>query len=206
MERPGIERLREHLRRHNRRVLMLTIAAFLIAAALWAALYLAAWWLFLLAGTAVLALDFHPRAAPVGRGFCAAAALLCLCAWMARRLHPNEAPRDRKSFFEHLLDMLLAIPRWTLLAFGTGAAAARLSDAELEYAWTLLRRMSKADHPILMQQLPAEIPDPAMRKRIVLALQLADLIEIRVASTGPVIAFRNEEARLLAQDRVRLRS
>jgi hypothetical protein len=44
-----------------------------------------------------------------------------------------------------------------------------------------------------------------MREKIVLALQLSGLVEIRPSSDGPVLAFQNAQARRLAQERVRLR-
>ena len=200
-----MERLRAHLRRHNRRVLALTIATFIVAAALWAALYFVAWWLLLLAGTAAKPFDFQPSAGPLARGFTATAVLLCVFAWISRRMRPNEAARDRKGFGEHFLDVLLAVPRVTLTIFGTGAAAARLNDSELEHAWNLLRRMNEADTPVAVHELPVDIPDPAMRNKIVLALQLSGVIEIRPSATGRVLAFRNDEARHVAQERVRLR-
>ncbi len=200
-----MERLREHLHRHNRWVLILTILTLVLAAALWAGLYAVAWWLFLLAGTAARPFDFNPGAGALVRGFAVTAVLLCVCAWIARRLRPNEAPRDRKGFGENFLDLLLAVPRVTLSIFGTGAAAARLSESELEQAWLLLRRMDAAEGPLPVQALPVEIPDSAMRGRIVLALQLSGIIEIRPTSSGPVLAFRNKKARGLAQERVRLR-
>ena len=151
-------------------------------------------------------MSFRPAAGPVERGFAATAVLLCVLAWMSRRLRPNEAPRDRKSFGENLMDLVLAVPRVTLAIFGTGAAAARLDESELQYAWELLRRMNEADKSVPMHQLPVEIPDARMRKKIVLALQLSGLIEIRPTDSGPVLAFRNEEARKMGESRVRLRA
>ena len=59
--------------------------------------------------------------------------------------------------------------------------------------------------PVPVQELPVDIPDSAMRDKIVLALQLSGLIEIRPTSSGPVLAFQNQKARRMAQDRVRLR-
>ncbi len=200
-----MERLRAHLRRHNRRVLGLTLTTFVFAAALWAGLYFVTWWLFLLAGTAANPWTFQPMARPVVRGFIATAVLLCAFAWIGRFIRPNEAARDHKSAAEHFLDLLLAVPRVTLAAFGVTGAAARLSDLELEQAWNLLRRMNDADKPVPVRTLPVEIPDAGARDRILLALQLSGLIEIRPTAIGPVLAFPNAKARHLAQERVRLR-
>jgi len=200
-----MERLRTHLRRHNRLVLGLTIVTFFVAAGLWTGLYFIVWWIFLLGGSVTQPVDFHPVSGPLLRGFVATAALLCVFAWLSKLLRPNEAARDRKSFGEHCMDVVLAIPRVTLSIFGTGGAAARLSDVELEHAWNLLRRMEEFGKPIPVQELPVEIPDAAMRKRIVLALQLSGLIDVRTTRTGRVLAFHDEKARHVAQNRVRLR-
>jgi len=200
-----MEQLREHLRRHNQTVLGLTLLTSGAALALWTGLYFVVWWLFLLGGSAVRPADFHPGAGALVRGFATTAVLLCLCAWISRRLRPNAAPRDHKGIGEHLMDVILAVPRVTLAIFGTGAAAARLSDRELEHAWRLLQRMEEADKPLPMQTLPVDIPDSTMRNKIVLALQLSGLIDVRATSGGPVLAFQNAEARRLAQEKVRLR-
>jgi hypothetical protein len=89
--------------------------------------------------------------------------------------------------------------------FGTGAAAARLTEPELESAWLLLRRMDLAGTPLPAQSLPADIPDAIMRDRILMALQFSGIIEMRLTDDGPVLAFQNAEARRLAQEKVRLK-
>ena len=124
---------------------------------------------------------------------------------MSRKLRQNHAPQDHKGIGGHLVDLVLAVPRVTLSVFGTGGAAARLNDTELGYAWALLRRMDESNAPLPMQSVPVEIPNEAMRNKILLTLQLSGLIEIRTPRAGPVIAFANPEAREVAQERVRLR-
>jgi hypothetical protein len=205
MRDPGIERLLEHLRRHNRFVLGLTMLTAGAAIALWTILYWLAWWLFIFGGSAVSLSGFNPSAGRFLRGFVATAALLCFGAWLSRKLRPNQAPRDHKGLGEHLMDLLLAVPRVTLAIFGTGAAAARLDDAELEAAWNLLRRMDSLSRPFPLQRTPVEIPDDAMREKVLLALQFSGLVEIRSTEEGAILAFQNAEARRLAQDKVRLR-
>jgi hypothetical protein len=205
MDPPGLERLREHLHRHNRWVLLLTFLTGVLSLILWTLLYFIVWWLFLIGGTAVRPLDFQPAGGALLRGFITTAILLCICAAIVYRVRPNAAPRDRKTVWEHLLDLLLAVPRVTLAIFGTGGAAARLSDKELGYAYRLLRSMDDADTHLPFQYLPVEIPDPAMRDKIILALQLSGIIEIRTTATGPVLAFQNKDVRKIAQDRIRLR-
>jgi hypothetical protein len=186
-------------------VLFVTVFTFAISSTLWAGLYFVVWWLFLFFGSAVKSVDFHPTGAPVFRAFIAVAILLCIVAWVSHRLRPNPAPPDHKGLGAHLLDLLLAVPRVTLSIFGIGGAAARLNDEELPYAWNLLRQMDEASHPLPIQSLPVEIPDPKMRNKILLALQLSGLIEIRTTRSGPVLYFRDSDARQVVQDRVKLR-
>ncbi len=200
-----MERLRGHLRRHNRQVLGLTVVTFLFAVVLWAGLYFVVWWIVLLGGAAVTSGDYHPLTGPLTRGFVATAVLLCALAWVGRILNPNEVARDHKSIGEHLMDVVLAIPRVTLTLFGMGGAAARLSETELEHAWNLLSRMNEAAQPLPVQTMPVDIPDAGMRGRILMALQLSGVIEIRPSAGGPVLAFRSKEARRLAEERVRIR-
>jgi len=202
---PGIERLQEHLRRHNRSVLGLTLLTAGAAIALWTIVYCIVWWLFLLGGTVFSWETFAPSAGIFFRCFLATAVLLCIGAWVSRRLRPNQAPRDHKGLGEHLMDLLLAVPRITLAIFGTGAAAAHLTDAELAGAWHLLRRMDRAGSPLPVQLVPVEIPDAAMREKIIMTLQFSGLIEMRPSKDGPVLAFQNAEARRLAQEKVRLK-
>jgi hypothetical protein len=204
MDQPGIERLREHFRRHNRWVLGLTLLTAGVAIALWTVLYGLAWWVFILGGTAFSLSNFNPSGGMFFRGFAATSVVLCIAAWLGRRLRPNQAPRDHKGLGEHLVDLVLAVPRVTLSIFGTGGAAARLTDAELETAWLLLSRMDRSASPLPMQSVPVEIPDPVIRDHVLMALQFSGLIEIRPTSDGPVLAFQNAEARKLAQEKVRL--
>jgi len=206
MQQSGIAQLKEHLHQHNRSVLFLTLATFVISACLWAGLYFAVWWLFLFFGSAVKSIDFHPAGPPVFRAFAALSVLLCIVAWVTGWLRPHPKPQDHKSIGAHFLDLLLAVPRVTLSVFGTGGAAARLNDTELEYAWNLLRRLDETDRQLPIQSLPVEIPDPTMRDKILLTLQLSGLIQIRATRTGTFVAFANPEAREVAQKRVKLRS
>jgi hypothetical protein len=205
MRDPGIERLQEHFRRHNRLVLGLTLLTAGAALGLWGLLYGVIWWLFLLGGTAISDSGFTPSSGIFFKGFLAAAAVLCFTAWLSRKLRPNRAPRDHKAISEHFMDLLLAVPRITLAIFGTGGAAASLSEPELESAWLLLRRMDRADSPLPIQTVPADIPDAPTRDRVLMALQVSGLIEMRPTEEGPVLAFQTAEARRLAQEKMRLR-
>lgn len=200
-----MERLRAHLRRHNRKVALLSFLTLAGALLLWGVLCFVALWLFLLGNSVVKPLDWRPSPRPLLLAFAGAAALLCCVAWLLRRLRPNEAPRDHKGLWEIALDILLAVPRMTLAVAGTARARARLNEHELQLAWDLLRRMSDSAGPLPLHTLPLEIPGPAAREKILLALQLSELIDLRRRDSGPVLTFRNDAARQLAADRVRLR-
>jgi hypothetical protein len=204
MEDPGIERLKEHFRRHNRWVLLLAVLTAFISALIWAAVYFTVYWLVLLAGS-IADVNYQPKPGEVLRSCAIATATLLAIAWAARRVRPNAAARDKKHFFEHLLDVLLALPRMTLSIVGTGSASARLNREELQHALDLLHRMDESRKPLPIQYLPVDIPNAKMRDRILLALQYSGIIEIRTnRETGPVLVFRSQEVRELAQDRVRL--
>jgi len=205
MDQPGIERLRAHLRQHNRQVFWLTIGALAMSAILWGALYFVVCWMYILFGSAAGGLYFRGRTQVLLPGFVITALVMCLFAWIARRMRPNRVPRDHRSVGEHLMDVVLALPRLTLSIFGMSTAGARLKGRDLEYAWGLLRRMAEERKPVAVQSLPVEITDDAMRNRILLALQLSGLVDIRPSMSGPVLYFPNEKARMLAQDHVQLR-
>jgi hypothetical protein len=204
VEDPGLARLRAHLRRHNRRVLGITLLTLSVTVVLWVVLYGAVWWFFLLGSAATRPLDYHPREWPVMRNFAIGAVMLCVIAWMVRRMRPNEAPADHKSVWEHAMDVLLALPRLTLALMGTGLAAARLREPELEYAWDILQRLREQGKPVPVAELPIGHGDERMRERVLMALQVSDVIEIRPGDTGPMVRFRDDEARMIAETWVQL--
>ena len=169
--------LRAHLARHNARVLLLSAATFAAAILLWTVLYVIAQWLTLLALVAARGED-----TPLPRGFPTVfgAAVLCLLAyaWIDRRLTPNDMPRDDKSAGEIAEDFLLAIPRTTLAAWSTLTAWQRLTAHEFALAATFLDRLTR-EHRVPMHSLPLDIPDEAERWRILFALQLTEIVELR---------------------------
>lgn len=205
MDELGVARLREHFRKHNQWVLGLMAGTIVVTAALWVALYWLTWWLFILGGTALESTDFHPEQGPVMRGFAAVAILMCGVAWVLQLMRQDARVKDRRGVPGHILDLVLMAPRMTISVFGTGRAVALLNDDDLRHAWRLLQRMRDARSAVPVQTLPLDIPDSTMRNRIILALQLSGVIDVRAASTGPVLAFKDDKARELALEKVRLR-
>jgi hypothetical protein len=172
-----VPRLQAHLVDHNRRVILLAPLTVFVATALWYVLYAILYWLTLLALSTTRGIEARPPAA-LPTLFIYSGALLVFFTWIASRLSPDEMPRDRKTIPEVVADLLLAIPRATLAVWGNLSAYQRLTELELEYAADLLSLLA-TEKRLPLHELPREIPDRTMRSRIVLALQLVRLLDIR---------------------------
>lgn len=196
-------RLRAHFARHNRRVLLLSAMTALLAAGAWSVLAFAAYTLTLLMLSVKNSVDAQ---APRGFffGFAAVALALCFLAWILRRLQPDERARDAKSLAEIALDFLLVIPRVTLSILGTLSALVLLNREELNLALALLRRIDR-EESLPLHAVPAEIADDAAREKILLALQLTELVDFRKTDAGIALRFHGETTRALCQPAVRIR-
>ncbi|SRR5260221_8656856 len=169
--------LRAHLAAHNFRVALISLVTLIAAVALWFALHAVARWLTLLFLSAVKGTDAQMPAAIEPIFWSAAAALLAL-AWIDRRLRPDDRPKDHKSTGEIVWEFVLAIPRVTLAVWGTLSAWQHLDDRELAEAVALIERLS-LDHRLRLSSMPLEIPNSARRFKILFALQLVQVIDIR---------------------------
>jgi hypothetical protein len=168
--------LRQHFARHNRRVLFIAALTLLAAVALWALLYGVCCWLLVL-GTA--ALDVSLERIPRAFGIVFTVAALCAIgyAWLDRRLTPNERPTDENRPGDVVADFLLAIPRVTLAVGGTLAAWQSVSDIDLAQAATLLHRLAD-EKRLPLSSVRLDIPDPIAAPRILLALQITQIIDV----------------------------
>lgn len=169
--------LREYLRDHNRQVLVLVALGIFLAAGLWFIGYAVIYWLAMLSETARHGLEARPPKLllPI---FIYSASFLTLLTLLVRRFGPGEEARDEKPAWEIALDFLLAIPRVTLAIGENLSAWQTLSDTELEEAAAFLHRLR--DEPqIPAQHLRVLIPDAESRRKILLALQLVNLIRTR---------------------------
>jgi hypothetical protein len=169
--------LRSHLAVHNLRVAFLAALTLVAAAGLWYALRLAANWLSLLFVTAVQGTEARVPAAIENVFWFAAAALLAV-AWIDRQLRPDDRPKDHKSVVEIVWDIVLAIPRLTLSVWGTLSAWLHLDGRERAEAVTLIERLSQ-ERRIRLSSMPLEIPDARRRFKILFALQMVQIIDIR---------------------------
>jgi len=169
--------LRAHLARHNLRVLFLAFVTLLLALALWIMLYGLACWLILLAVSAEGVSEAGiPRT--FRRWFIALALVSTAWAWLCRRFRPQEIARDKKHPLEVASEFLLAIPRVTLSLFSTISAWRRLSAAELDQAASFIHRLAE-ERRMPLPSVPQEIPDARSRERILLALQIMQIIDLQ---------------------------
>lgn len=182
-----VKALRARVAEHNRQVLLLALLTLLIAASLWYVAYAALYWLTLLALTVKQGFEARPPEF-FPTLYIYSAGLLVLVTWLASRFSPHEVLRDRKTWLATAADFLLGIPRATLAVWGNLSAYQRLTDEELRYAATLLAWIAK-EKRLPLSRVPLEIPDRGMRQRIVLALQLAQLLQVNCANSGPVLTL-----------------
>jgi hypothetical protein len=171
------EVIRQELAGHNLRVVLLALLAAAAAAILWVALYAIAYWLTLLFLTAAKGIDTSVPA-EFRPAFLYAAAFLLVFAWIDRRLHPDDRPRDKRATGEIVLDFVLMIPRVTLAVGSTLTAWQPLSARELARAASFIQQLDD-ERRIRLQTMPLEIPSERARARILFALQLTQFIEIR---------------------------
>ena len=193
--------LRAHFARHNFRVLLLAAGTLLAALACWGGLYLVSCWLLVL-GFATF--DVTLTHIPTGFDTLFAVAALCAIAyaWIEERIFPNAHPRDHKNLVEIAAEFILAIPHMTLAIGGTLRAWLRLSDMELVQAASLLHWIAE-EKRVPMSGVRLEIPDPATVARVLFALQLTQIIEVRRDDTEywlKLNTLRPAELRLVRED------
>ena len=142
--------------------------------------------------------------------FAGCALLLCLLAWIVRKIRPNYFPVDHKPMFEIFMDIILVLPRITLAVWGNYSARQVPTERELRAAWRLLQAIGEMDHRKMnINQLPLEIPKPRLRARVVFLLQLVGLVDVRRYHDGLWLVMQGERARRLVrnppdQDRPRI--
>lgn len=172
--------LRKQLVQHNIRILFLAFGTLLLSAALWLLLYGVACWLILLAVSAGGVSDAEvPRR--FIRWFAGFALLSVVWVWLCRRLMPDERARDKKRTSEVVSEFVLAIPRVTLSVFSTLSALRRLTAEEREQAAMLIHRLSDEGR-IPLASVPQELPNPRSRDRVLLTLQLMQIIDLQKSS------------------------
>ena len=169
--------LRRKFAEHNRLVALVAVLTLLVAAGMWYLLFAALYWLAFLAAAVGHDMDARPPDA-LPALFIYSAALLVLLTWLAGTRFGNEMPKDHKSPFEIVAEFLLAVPRATIAVWGNLSAFQRLDAREIELAADFLETLA-SERRIPLHRVPLDIPDPRDRMRILLALQLIEVLSVR---------------------------
>lgn len=171
------EWLRGRFAEHNRLVILLVALTLLVTAGVWYLLFAALYWLTFLFASVVRGMDARPPDA-LPAFFIYSAGLLLLLTWFARKRLDNEMPKDEKTPAEIAMEFLLAMPRATLALWGNVSAWQKLDKRELGLAAELIERIVDEER-VPLHEVPVEIPDPRDRTRILTALQLIDVLNVR---------------------------
>ncbi len=177
MQLSSIDRLRRRVRKHNWQVLAFSFLSLAAAVFLWGALYFVAYWVVLFALTVLRGAE-----AQMPRGFTAAFALaglaLLAVAVAERRWRVNDRPIDKKPRAVIALDFLLSVPRITLAVQENLSAWVSLTPSELALAAHLVDRVRQA-RKLPLHAAPLEIPEAGARERVILALLMLHVLELR---------------------------
>jgi hypothetical protein len=168
--------LRRAFAEHNRLVLLVALLTLLVTAALWYLLFALIYWLALIVSVLIHGLDARPPE-NLPTFFIYSAGLLVLLTWIAHQRTGREIVKDEKSAFEIATEFLLAVPRATLAVWGNLSAWQRLNETELAQAADLLARIEREGR-LALHNVPLELPEPKSRMRILLALQLIEMLHV----------------------------
>jgi hypothetical protein len=172
------DRLRQALRRkiekHNR---FLSISSALAAAGvvfMWVVIYFLAQWITVFARTLKAGVDATPP-----RNF-PSAFLVVAAVWMAAGVVDwlvarRDPPRIERGIFRTILDVLLFPPRATFGVFRGFGKKAALSEDELQTAADFLARRARFGE-IALSRIDAELPDEALRGKILDNLKALELV------------------------------
>ncbi len=170
--------LRAHLRSHNQGVLAASGMALIFSVIGWAVLYGAAYWAAMFIAAAVRGTN-ATRPAEFNLVFFGIAAVLMLAARIDQWLFPHERAVDERPKIEHFADALFFVPRFTMSCWQNLGALARLTDAELPEAAELMDTLRPGGR-VALQELPARFPDEHRRQRMLDALLVTGLIDMRI--------------------------
>ena len=174
---PIEEVLRVHLAEHNRRAVGVVILNLFTAVAGWVFLRFVIQWLSVFFVTVIKGMDAQ-MPGPIDPVFWPAAVVWVGIAWVDARFHPDARPRDHKSAGEILWECFLVLPRLTLAIWSNFAARQKLSPHELSAAAALVERLQQVQK-LRLSSMPLELPHEGTRYRVLFALQLVKVIDVR---------------------------
>ncbi len=194
--------LKAHFASHNRQVILLAIAALVAALAFWILLYIFVEAIAMVAFTVSSGAEPH-SASTLKLGYIAAACFVCALVFITQRFSRARMPRDHISLGAALSDLFLMLPRMTVFVWNGLRAWQRLDAREMRLAWRVLQRVEQ-ERRVSLSSLPQDIPDTRLREKVVIALQLVELVEIHPGEQGFYMRFTNDKARALCQQLVRI--
>jgi hypothetical protein len=196
--------LLRYIAKHNRQALLLTFLSLVSAALLWGLLYVLTFWFAMV--TVTVTRSFNPDTLlqitePKLLGpyfaaeFLAGASVVLLVAWVIRRHMRTEKVREARQYLLWLfLELFMAVPNVTFSIWGNLSAMVRLRRRETAEAWHLLQRMKEHGGRISMTSLRTEIEDEKTLGRVLVALQLIELVGIRENDDGWFLYLQNLES------------
>lgn len=200
----AVRALRRHVRRHNGQALMLAVFALVLAAILWGAVYLAVYWFALVIAT--LSLSFNPNTLLqitddrlLGAYFPleftgAALVMMALAGFLKRRINPTRLRERRWYILWIAFELFMAIPNVTFSVWGNLRAIVRLRRGEALAAWRLLERIRHLGGRLALTHIAREIEDQETLPRLLVMLQIAELLGVRENEDGWFYYLQNQEA------------
>ena len=182
--------LRRRFAEHNRLVLLVAVLTLLVTAGLWYLLFAALYWLTFLFASVAHGMDARPPDA-LPALFIYSAGMLVLLTWLARERLENGMPRDEKKPWEIAGEFLLAVSRATLAVWGNISAWQRLDARELALAADFVELL-ESERRVPLHQVALHLPGAHDRMRILLALQLIEVIEMTRTGQTTWLSLRSK--------------
>jgi len=119
--------------------------------------------------------------------------------FLEKKVRPPRRVRDRATKLEVALDLLLALPRATVTSLENLRALLFLNRHERQTAWSLLERLHER-RQIPLTEIPQDIPRERLATRVIHALQILDVIELRERDNEWLLSLRGTDtARLMTR-------
>ncbi len=164
------------MRSHNISVFAASGAAALVATIGWALVFAMSYWVALIAAATSRGIEAQPE--HFGENFLyfmgAATAFAAVDAWLT----PHERACDRRPKLAQLYDVILFIPRITFATAQNFSAWAYLSGPAVRSAARLITRL-RSEQRVPLHELPLDMPNPHLRRRVLAVLELTQLTDIR---------------------------
>ena len=183
---------------------MLAGFSLLLAAFLWGLLYGFVYWICLFVVT--LSRSFNPatlleitNADLISRWFPAwfavgAMGMMALASFAGRRIHAAKLRERRLYVLWVAYELFMMIPNVTFGIWGNLRAIVRLPPREALRAWRVLDHIGKLGGRLAIAHVASEMEEPETLPRILVVLQIAELLGVRENEDGWFYYLQNREA------------